>query len=203
MTLHNRTQTFLFSPPRRYQSGNSPRSAQSFRDSRSPRSSPSTLPAGDRPRTQRHPVQRPPPKTPPRHSKSPRSPLPARVPTPRAHCPPPEAPRPPPPEGPGTSRRKPRTRRWFRRFSRRPPPELRKAPAGTELPHLPAKAPSLSSTGSPADLRTTKSAPPPNGNTPRTQEGHKMKASRKQEGTTGPVSLAAPSLLAFICRLSA
>ena len=150
----------------------------------------------DRPRTQRHSVQRPPPKTlriPPKPA------LPARVPTPRAHCSPSKT----PPEGPGTSRRKPRTRRWFRRFSRRPPPELRKAPAGTELPHLPAKAPSLSSTGSPADLRTTKSAPPPNGNTPRTQEGHKMKASRKQEGTTGPVSLAAPSLLAFICRLSA
>lgn len=34
-----------------------------------------------------------------------------RVTAPRAHCPPPEAPRPPPPEGPGTSRRKPRTRR--------------------------------------------------------------------------------------------
>ena len=41
-----------------------------------PRSSPSTLPAGDRPRTQRHSVQRPPPKTlriPPQPAPGPRS----------------------------------------------------------------------------------------------------------------------------------
>ena len=200
MTLHNRTQTFLFSPPRLYQSGNSPRSAQSFRDSRSPRSSPSTLPAGDRPRTQRHSVQRPPPKTlriPPKPAPGPALRHPAPI-VPRRK--PPDLPRPkapePPAENPARAGDSAASHGDLRRNSAKLPPE----PIFRTFQRRP---PSLSSTGSPADLRTTKSAPPRNGNAPRTQEGHKTKASRKQEGTTGPVSLAAPSLLAFICRLSA